>query len=810
MREGSNSTGGADIRYSKYVRKFAALIVFVIASWFAGPVAFCQQGNQVIPPGTASGAGAPSGTCAMGALYTNTSNGNFYTCNNGTWLLQSSSGSGTVSGQASGVIPLGTTATSITQQSHLSDNGTTVSSSEPVTAPSVNNVYGIATYPTSCTVAAVNYTTQLDCAWYSLINAGTSVALHLGSNSFSSPYTTCAGLANPATGTLITIIGENVADNNVPGTTIKAICAIQAVISHPDVATGTSTPYSIGVQNININANSMAQQCLALYALKVGYTEHVHCENALSSSKAWVEFGDVAAPGGFTNGGYQYAVRDIFVEGNGNGYSSWATVTPTQSGGTPSIAVNTAGSYVNAHPPAYLYGTGSGAASNQPCTVMGTLTAVMSGSGPYTLSSITVSGFSGCAGTLYAYVPDLPPAPYAIAFAGFTDSTFTDIVESGVGQIAGIYEVNGSNTFIHEHPQSGSPIMILDNSVNVHVGAEIDGATEYGASTGSSHGAWIATQFVWPQIGVPLAGTVGFYQSSATTAAEIDGVSCPNAVTGNLFSLVATSSGPVAHGLSAVYPGNVIAGQQCDTLAHVTALTDQAIFTQANSGVYTSQVDSASGNYHNGNGDSAINWYGASGDRAQFGFDSTHGQTFLYGANGVCDESNNGGGSQPCVFSTNTAGLISIYGSVATAGQGVPTIQGSPAAITLGSATSIGTTSLCSTTACPAGTYTINAYIAVTTACSTGGTYFVSVIFTDDQGSKTIVLPLTGTGTTLTLGPTAITDSLALSSTANFAQGDFTLHSTGAAAISYTTTAGACATGGPAIGKIYLTATRLQ
>lgn len=41
-------------------------------------------------------------------------------------------GSGTVSGQANGVIPLGTTATSITQQSHLSDNGTTVSSSEPL------------------------------------------------------------------------------------------------------------------------------------------------------------------------------------------------------------------------------------------------------------------------------------------------------------------------------------------------------------------------------------------------------------------------------------------------------------------------------------------------------------------------------------------------------------------------------------------------------------------------------------------------------------------------------------------------------
>ena len=47
----------------------------------------------------------------------------------------SGSGSGTVSGQANGVVPLGTTATTITQQSHIDDGvttGGTVTSSEPV------------------------------------------------------------------------------------------------------------------------------------------------------------------------------------------------------------------------------------------------------------------------------------------------------------------------------------------------------------------------------------------------------------------------------------------------------------------------------------------------------------------------------------------------------------------------------------------------------------------------------------------------------------------------------------------------------
>jgi len=45
----------------------------------------------------------------------------------------SGTGSGTVSGQANNVIPKGTTATTITQQSSITDNGTTVSVTEPIT-----------------------------------------------------------------------------------------------------------------------------------------------------------------------------------------------------------------------------------------------------------------------------------------------------------------------------------------------------------------------------------------------------------------------------------------------------------------------------------------------------------------------------------------------------------------------------------------------------------------------------------------------------------------------------------------------------
>jgi hypothetical protein len=92
----------------------------------------------------------------------------------------------------------------------------------------------------------------------------------------------------------------------------------------------------------------------------------------------------------------------------------------------------------------------------------------------------------------------------------------------------------------------------------------------------------------------------------------------------------------------------------------------------------------------------------------------------------------------------------------------------------------------------------------VTIACTTTGAYSVSLLYTDDTVSKTIIMPLQGTGTTTTFGPSAFASSMAMAATTNFATGQMTIRSTGAAAINYLTTATACGTGGPAGGKLYL------
>lgn len=159
---------------------------------------------------------------------------------------------------------------------------------------------------------------------------------------------------------------------------------------------------------------------------------------------------------------------------------------------------------------------------------------------------------------------------------------------------------------------------------------------------------------------------------------------------------------------------------------------------------------------------------------------------------------------------TVNIGKLGQINSVATAGStGLAAVRAAPSVVTIGSGTSISATSLCGTAVCGAGLYKIHAYLEITTACTTTGTYFVSITYTDDVASKTAVMPLQGTGTTFTSGSTsaALTDSLDLSSTSHYAEGDLTVYTTGSAAIQYSTTAGACGTGGPMVGKMYLSTT---
>lgn len=144
------------------------------------------------------------------------------------------------------------------------------------------------------------------------------------------------------------------------------------------------------------------------------------------------------------------------------------------------------------------------------------------------------------------------------------------------------------------------------------------------------------------------------------------------------------------------------------------------------------------------------------------------------------------------------SGILTNTFSGSAVTQGFSGDSGHSATVTTGSGTSVGSTSLCSTALCPVGTYRVNVYIDITTACGTSGTYIVNLIYTDDQGSKTIPVNLEGTGSVPATGV------LTTTSTANFGYQAVILRSTGGASINYSTTATACGTAGPMVGKLYL------
>lgn len=120
----------------------------------------------------------------------------------------------------------------------------------------------------------------------------------------------------------------------------------------------------------------------------------------------------------------------------------------------------------------------------------------------------------------------------------------------------------------------------------------------------------------------------------------------------------------------------------------------------------------------------------------------------------------------------------------------------------------VGATSLCSTGNCPAGTYIVNLYIDITTACTTTGTLIPWVGYTDDAGAKgSTTTTFFGSGYGAGFVPS--TGTLTTTATTDFVSATYVLRSTGAAAINYGYTSSACGSGSLA-GNMYLSVVPVQ
>ena len=133
--------------------------------------------------------------------------------------------------------------------------------------------------------------------------------------------------------------------------------------------------------------------------------------------------------------------------------------------------------------------------------------------------------------------------------------------------------------------------------------------------------------------------------------------------------------------------------------------------------------------------------------------------------------------------------VASTYNGRATAGPGLVAVYGTPVSST-GNTAAVSSTTLCSTTACPAGQYTVDYYVDSTVSCATPGpaTASITMGWTDETSAKTLQVGLSGAG--ISGG-----NSMALGNTSNFGSGSLTLWSAGTAAITYSTSYAACTTG---------------
>jgi len=147
----------------------------------------------------------------------------------------------------------------------------------------------------------------------------------------------------------------------------------------------------------------------------------------------------------------------------------------------------------------------------------------------------------------------------------------------------------------------------------------------------------------------------------------------------------------------------------------------------------------------------------------------------------------------------SATGITTNNVAAAVITQGISGDANHSATVTTGSGTSIGSTTLCSSANCPAGTYVVHVYIDITTACGTTGTYLVNLIYTDDQGAKTSLVNINGTGAVPATGV------LTTTSTANYGENSQVLRLT-SGNLNYSTTATACGSAGPMVGKLYMAA----
>jgi hypothetical protein len=346
--------------------------------------------------------------------------GNIYTCSNGSTYTQSSAAGGPFVPLAGGASNLMT---------------------GPLYTPGIGTIYYVDGFPSSCTVNAVAYTTQYDCAKATAIqNSSCNWSLMMGVGTY---------LTN--TSTLLAPVGST---NTCGGNLFGAGKTATVLLQNASISTGTvylPIPGSSAglktsqIENLTIDANNLAPYALQYSGQSYNSNfSNLVLQNGTTGNAIWGVDGNSLAQND------NMTVQGVFGTATGSCTISRpcarnGALAVSLSGGAPVITVTNGGTGYDSNTQGWLVGYQSGTSLN-PCTNMQPIVFTISVGGAITGAT---SASTGCTGAVYADIDD-ESQQFGLDFDYVTDSQIS-LPISTTGYEAGILVRHGNNHFVGAH-----------------------------------------------------------------------------------------------------------------------------------------------------------------------------------------------------------------------------------------------------------------------------------------------------------------------------------------------------------------------
>jgi hypothetical protein len=193
----------------------------------------------------------------------------------------------------------------------------------------LNNNFYVSGFPfNGCTVNSITYTTQLECAWWTVkayAEANSAmVTLYMGHGY----YNINASLVLPTQSfTSVSLIGAG-----YQGSTIVANATMSDAMIYKNETVGGGTLPNATFRDFKMIANDKAQGCMRLWGLQEPVIENVNCDNVPNGAPFLYQFGE---PSNYGQGWiFQLMGKNIIGGNSVTNPAKRATVTATLSGGS--------------------------------------------------------------------------------------------------------------------------------------------------------------------------------------------------------------------------------------------------------------------------------------------------------------------------------------------------------------------------------------------------------------------------------------------------------------------------------------------